>query len=186
MVVVDRHRTAVCPVMWAVHVARSSVESRISRRKHLFHKHGGALDMPAESSNIALIREYFRRGDSRDPATMDLFADDYQFYFPKWGISTGKAAAAEFGIVFSQQLDVYHNQDTLSFIESDNRVVVEGTTYGRDKYGVAWQGGETPGGRFCAVYEISDGRIVRNHIYADTDYTGRYTEGFFWGRDRKW
>lgn len=139
---------------------------------------------PAESPNIALIREYFRRADLRDPTAMDLFTDDFQFYFPKWGISHGKAAAAEFGAAFSRQLDVYHNQGTLAFIESGSCVVVEGTTYGTDKYGAQWNGEETIGGRFCSVYEIRDGRIARNHIYADTDYSGRYTEGFLWGQHR--
>jgi hypothetical protein len=83
-------------------------------------------------------------------------------------------------------MDVYHDQDTLRFVESGAVVVVEGTTYGRDTAGTSWRGGETPGGRFCSVFEVHNGRITRHYIYADPDYPSRHQAGFLWGIARRW
>lgn len=140
----------------------------------------------ADSRNVALVREYFRRGDARRPDVLDLFTDDVEFYFPKYGVGQGKAAFVEFATVLRDALFVSHNQDRLTFIENGDRVAVEGTTYGHDRTGTRWQGAETPGGRFCAVYQIRDGLIARNYIYVDPDYTSRHVDGFLWGTDQRW
>ena len=42
-----------------------------------------------------LCREYFRHVDTGSESLLDLFADDTQIYFPKYGIGTGKAALLE-------------------------------------------------------------------------------------------
>jgi ketosteroid isomerase-like protein len=143
-------------------------------------------DIASESPNVSIIREYFRRSDARQADVFELLDDDIEFYFPKHGVGRGKRAYAEFGAVLGQTLDVYHDQQTLRFIEAGNHVVVEGTTYGRDSSGHTWQGGETPGGRFCCVYEVHDGRITRSFIYADPDYSSRDNERFLWGMERSW
>ena len=122
----------------------------------------------------------------RQPDVLDLLHDDIEFYFPKYGIGRGKRAFGEFAAVIGREFDVYHDQDEFLFIESGDSVVVEGTTRGRDAAGRTWRGGETPGGRFCSVYEIRDGRIARSFIYADPDYTSRHEDGFLWGVDRTW
>jgi len=33
-----------------------------------------------------IVREYFRRIDRADPSLADLFADDVEVYFPKFGV----------------------------------------------------------------------------------------------------
>lgn len=140
----------------------------------------------SDSPNVAIVREYFRRSDARQADMFELLHDDIEFYFPKYGVGHGKREFAEFGAALGQALDVFHDQDTLRFIESGDHVVVEGTTYGTDSAGRTWRGGETPGGRFCSVYEIRDGRIAQSYIYADPDYTSRHDDGFLWGTDRRW
>jgi ketosteroid isomerase-like protein len=142
--------------------------------------------MSADSPNVAVVKEYFRRGDARSPDVLDLLTDDVEFYFPKYGIGRGKDEFAAFATVLREWMYVLHDQSALVFHESGDHVLVEGTTYGEDRFGVKWRGGETPGGRFCAVYELRDGRIARNFIYADPDYSSRNTEGFHWGHDRRW
>ncbi len=52
--------------------------------------------------------------------------------------------------------------------------------------GGQWKGGETPGGRFCNVFEFRDDRIARVHVYLDPDYLGEDEPRFRWGHDRRW
>jgi len=139
-----------------------------------------------DSPNVTVVKEYFRRGDARRSDVFEVLHDDIEFYFPKYGIGHGKREFAEFAAVLARDLDVFHDHDSFTFVECGDCVVVEGTTYGRDASGRTWRGGETPGGRFCSVYEIRDGRIARSYIYADPDYTSRHEGGFLWGRDRAW
>jgi ketosteroid isomerase-like protein len=141
---------------------------------------------PDTSPNVEVVKEYFRRSDARGADVFDLLDDDLEFYFPKHGVGRGKRAFARFGAVLGGAMDVYHDQDTLRIIESADQIVVEGTSYGQDVSGRSWRGGETPGGRFCGVFEVRDGRISRLFIYADPDYPSRDAEGFLWGTDRTW
>ena len=141
---------------------------------------------PTESQNVLVVKEYFRRSDTRQPDLFDLLDDDIEFYFPKFGIGRGKKQFGRFGAALGRAMTVYHDQDALRFIESGDTVVVEGTTYGHDESGRAWRGGQTPGGRFCSVFEVRDGRITRHYIYADPDYPSRHQDGFLWGMDRSW
>ena len=140
----------------------------------------------ADSPNVAVVREYFRRSDARRADVLELLDDDLEFYFPKYGIGRGKRQFGRFAAVLAGAMDVYHDQDGLRFIESGDQVVVEGTTYGQDAAGRSWRGGESPGGRFCSVIQIRDGRIARHFIYADPDYPSRDADGFLWGTDRRW
>ena len=73
-----------------------------------------------------------------------------------------------------------------NYIVGENTVAVEGTTYGADKEGAEWNGGKTPGGRFCSVFEFRESLISRMHIYLDPDYTGRDRPRFLWGENRQW
>jgi hypothetical protein len=53
--------------------------------------------------------------------------------------------------------------------------------------GRTWKGGETPGGRFCNVFEFRGERIARVNVYLDPDYLGEDEARFRWGRkDRRW
>lgn len=144
------------------------------------------MTTPPDSLNVRIAREYFRRSDERRADVADLVDDDVAFYFPKYGVGRGKRELGRFGAVLAKAMDVYHDQDTFTFLESGDTVVVEGKTYGRDASGRTWRGGDTPGGRFCCVMQIRAGRIVRHFIYADPDYPSRDVDGFLWGTDRTW
>ena len=87
--------------------------------------------------------------------------------------------------VEAQQFEaVEHDFSTYTFISSGPYLVVEGTTRGSMKNGKAWAGGETPGGRFCNVFEFRGNLICRVHIYLDPDYGGADQQRFLWG-DRR-
>lgn len=139
-----------------------------------------------DSPNVSVVKEYFRRSDARRADVFDLLDDDVEFYFPKFGIGRGKTELTRFGAVMARAMDVYHDQEGLRFVESGDHVVVEGTSYGTDSAGRSWRGGETPGGRFCSVSQVRDGRITRHYIYTDPDYTSLDGDRFLWGTDQHW
>jgi ketosteroid isomerase-like protein len=141
-----------------------------------------------EAENTEISKQYFRKLDIGDPSLFDLFADDAEFYFPKYGRGVGKGAlgeiAAQLGNLYEQ---VEHDVDSYLFIAAGERVAVEGTTKGILKTGERWAAGETPAGRFCNVFEIRGGLIRRLHVYLDPDYAGAHEAGFLWGREgRQW
>ena len=135
----------------------------------------------AEMSQSAVASAYFSRLDGGDPTLMDLFDDDLLLYFPKFGVARGKDAFGAFAAGIMPTLSaVQHFIDPDTFVIAGDRVVVEGTTRGATANGAQWAGGETPGGRFCNVFEIRGGRIARLFIYLDPDYAGADTERFLW------
>jgi len=141
------------------------------------------------SANIDRAREYYVRLDAGRSDLLDLFADDFEFYFPKYGIGVGKAAFVECATGLGNAVSsLAHDQAGLRFfVSGDDVVVVEGTTSGTDQAGIPWKGGETPGGRFCSLFEFgTDGLVTRMHIYLDPDYTGQDEGRFHWGHGRRW
>jgi hypothetical protein len=140
-----------------------------------------------EQTMLAAVRQYFVKGDAGDASVFELFTDDIQIYFPKFGIATGKAAFGELatGLLGSLK-SIAHNISDFKYIVGSNSVVVEGTTHGADRESAEWSGGKTAGGRFCSVFEFRGPLIARMHIYLDPDYTGRDENRFLWGRDRRW
>src|ERR1700748_1440085 len=108
----------------------------------------------ALQNRIDAVRQYFIRLDARRADVLDLFTEDFQFYFPKYGLGRGKdelqACSAALG---STLRALQHDMDSLRFIEDANRVAVEGLTYGETSSGAKWHGGKTAGGRFCSVFE---------------------------------
>jgi ketosteroid isomerase-like protein len=140
------------------------------------------------SKNVAAVKEYFARGDAGRPDMLDSFADDFQFFFPKFGIGRGKAEFAEFvsGLIGSLK-SIAHDIEAMKFFEGSNFVVVEGTTEGIYGDATTWSGGRTPGGRFCSMFEFrDDGLISRMHIYLDPDYSSKDADRFLWGTERRW
>lgn len=136
---------------------------------------------------LETVREYFIRGDAGRPDLADLFTEDVQIYFPKFGIARGKAALTELGEGLRTAISALaHDMSDFRYVVASDAVVVEGTTQGADHDGVRWRGGETPGGRFCSVFEFRGALISRMHIYLDPDYASRDEARFVWGRERSW
>jgi len=44
------------------------------------------------NDRLDTVNTYFRKVDAGDPTVLDLFTDDVQMFFPKFGIAHGKAA----------------------------------------------------------------------------------------------
>ena len=135
-----------------------------------------------QRKSVAL--EYLKRLD-RGENIFDLFADDAQVYFPKWGIATGRR---EFERLFTDLgsilKSISHDYAYFNYIMQGDFVVVEGTSSGMTADGVEWRAGVTHAGRWCDVFEIRDFKIQRVFIYLDPDYAGADTARYPWLRQR--
>ena len=113
----------------------------------------------------------------------DLFADDAQAYFPKWGIADGKAEIVEmFGAVGETLKSIKHHYASFNWVFSgEDMVVCEGTSHGEHQDG-RWATGQPPwgAGRFCDVFEIRDWQIHRVFIYLDPDYANKDVARYPW------
>jgi ketosteroid isomerase-like protein len=144
---------------------------------------------PDTASLLDIVEKYFLYSDAGKPETLDLFDENIEIYFPVFGIRRGKAAFNGFVEGFLKKIgSIAHNIDDFNCVVSGHTVVVEGTTQGAAVNGKSWSGGETPGGRFCSVFEIKDSLITRMFIYTDPDYTSESALGFGWDTapDRGW
>jgi len=139
-----------------------------------------------DQEKIKIAREYLMRADQGRPDVLELFHEDAEIYFPKFGFGFGRNSFLEMVKGFEGVLEyIQHDYDRLNFIPSADYLVVEGASQGRMS-GKSWAGGKTPGGRFCNVFKFRDGRIMSLHIYLDPDYTGEDEARFRWGKNRKW
>lgn len=139
--------------------------------------------MNTSDQHLNSAKTYFSELDSgRIPD--ELFAPDFEFYFPKFGVGRGLEELREFAIgLVTAGLRVTHHRDRLKYLTCGSHVVVEGTTYGNDGADRSWNGGETPGGRFCSVFDFNDsGLIQRMYVYMDPDYTGADRDRMRWKR----
>lgn len=123
------------------------------------------------SLRLETLRTYFRRVDAADPALMDLFTDDVEFFFPKFGAARGKAAIAAFGQRMAAHLaEIGHDIEGLNFIVAGDRIAVEGREWGVTHAGRRWPDGVVSQGRFCGVFEFAGAFISRISIYVDPDF----------------
>lgn len=124
--------------------------------------------------------EYLKRLD-KGGDIFELFADDAQAYFPKFGIANGldeirKLFASTAKIIAS----ITHDFAYFNFIVQGDKVVVEGTSSGSTSSGRHWRAGVTHAGRWCDVFEINDFKIQRLFIYLDPDYGDEDLDRYPW------
>ena len=135
---------------------------------------------------VGAVRRYFVLADQGRPEVLDLFHEDAELYFPKFGFASGRQSLFDIVKGFEGVLEsIQHDYDTMNIIPAGEYVVVEGTSHGRMQ-GKAWSGGTTPGGRFCNVFRFRGDRIASLHIYLDPDYTSDDEPRFRWGKQRRW
>lgn len=124
------------------------------------------------AARIEAIRTYFRKVDAGDPTVLDLFSEDLQMYFPKFGLAHGKRALVTFADRMGANLaSIGHDIDGLTFHVSGNTIVVEGREWGTTRDGRAWPDGAISQGLFSSVFEFDGPLIRRMHIYVDPDFT---------------
>ncbi|GHO46026.1 nuclear transport factor 2 family protein [Ktedonospora formicarum] len=126
-----------------------------------------------QRKSVAL--EYLKRLD-RGENFFELFADDAQLYFPKWGLANGVADIERlFSDVGTILKSIRHDYAYFNYIVQGDLVVVEGTSSGTLSNGSQWQVG-----RWCDVFEVRDFKIQRLFIYLDPDYASADTARYPW------
>jgi hypothetical protein len=139
-----------------------------------------------QRKSVAL--EYLKAFDnagvtSSGGSILDLFADDAQVYFPKWGLANGKKEIGKlFGEIGGSLNSITHHYSDFNWIFSGgDTFVCEGTSHGEHRDG-PWRAGvpEWGAGRWCDVFEVRDWKIQRCFIYLDPDYAGRDTARYPW------
>lgn len=139
-----------------------------------------------DQEKIAIAKQYFIKADQGSPEILDLFHQDIELYFPKFGFGYGKDSFLEMIKGFEGSLEsILHDYDQLHFMPSGDFLIVEGTSKGTID-GKSWEGGKTAGGRFCNVFRFRDNLIASIHVYLDPDYTGEDQARFRWGKNKKW
>ncbi|MFB6507982.1 nuclear transport factor 2 family protein [Streptomyces sp. NPDC002466] len=134
-----------------------------------------ANDLAAQRA--AIVRQYFRMVDAGDPGLLDLYTDDVELFFPKFGHGHGKGDMVEFARRLWTDLgSIGHDIDGLDIMVCGDRVIVEGREWGTLADGTAWPDGTVSTGRFCNVFAFRGTRISSVHIYADPDIASAHTE----------
>ncbi|MFF1605860.1 nuclear transport factor 2 family protein [Streptomyces mirabilis] len=170
-------------LMWEMN---TSIKPVTPHQKHTRREILKGVRMNSDNALQAAREEvavrYFRLVDSADPAILDLFTDDAQMFFPKFGIDIGKDQIAAFAQGFAGKISsIQHDIPGLNVISSGNCVVTEGSVQGTTASGVAFPDGTSSFGLFCNVFEFEGERIKRLHIYEDPDFASTHTDGIDWG-----
>src|SRR5437879_12714794 len=94
-----------------------------------------------DQDKIRIAREYFMRADQGRTDILELFHEDAEIYFPKFGFGFGRNSFLEMVKGFEGALEyIQHDYDGLTFISSADYLAVEGTSQGRMS-GKSWAAG---------------------------------------------
>lgn len=145
-------------------------------------------DEQRKSVAIEYLKAFDNGGvTSTGGSILDLFADDAEVYFPKWGLAKGKEQIGRcFGDVGGTLKSIVHHYTEFNWVFSGIDVVVcEGTSHGEHRDG-PWRAGvpDWAAGRWCDVFEIRDFKIQRVFIYLDPDYAGKDVDRYPWLKNR--
>jgi hypothetical protein len=111
--------------------------------------------MSDDEEKIKIAREYFMRVDQGHPDILELFEEDAEVYFPKFGFGFGRNSFFEMVKGFEGALEyIQHDYDRLTFIPSADYLIVEGTSHGRMS-GKSWAGGKSPWRAFLQRLQVS-------------------------------
>jgi len=125
-----------------------------------------------KEARIRIVEAYFRKINANDATVLDLFTEDVQMFFPKFGLGHSKAHMIQFSEIMGRHLErLEHDIENFNYIVAGDYVVVEGTERGVTREGVTWPDGLISEGRFCNVFDFRGDRIQRVFIYVDPDYT---------------
>ena len=101
-----------------------------------------AKEVMSDEQRKSVALEYLKAFDnggttSTGGSILDLFAEDAQVYFPKWGLATGKEQIGQlFGDVGATIKSILHHYSHFNWVFSGSDVIVaEGTSHGEHQDG---------------------------------------------------
>src|ERR1700738_4035784 len=79
----------------------------------------GRMRSNDDQEKIKIAREYFMKADQGSPDILELFHEDAEVYFPKFGFGFGRNSFLEMVKGFEGPLEyIQHDYDCLTFIPS--------------------------------------------------------------------
>src|SRR4051794_37589152 len=106
-------------------------------------------DEQRKSVALEYLKAFDNAGTTSDGGSiLDLFADDAQVMFPKWGLATGTQEIGQlFADIGGSLKSIHHHYSEFTWIfTGSDLVVVEGTSHGEHKDGPWRAGGAGRGG----------------------------------------
>ena len=145
-----------------------------------------AVQTMTDEQRKSVALEYLKAFDnggvtSTGASILELFAEDAQVHFPKWGVANGRDEIGRmFGEVGGRLKAIRHDYASFNWIMTGtDTFACEGTSHGDHRDG-PWRAGVTHAGRWCDVFEVRDHLIQRCFIYLDPDYAGLDTDRYGW------
>jgi hypothetical protein len=134
-----------------------------SRSRTLFSALSPVLAVGEHNLHLNLARVV--RADAGSSDTTDLFTQDVEIHFPKFGVRRGHEAFEQLAQGLLGSLErISHNVPRCTFTAAGQTVFVEGYTHGATRTCAEWVGGSTPGGRFCSVFAFRGSKLSRMSI----------------------
>ena len=131
-------------------------------------------------SSEKLALEFFKRLDEQGDV-LELFCDDGEIMYPKWGVARGKSEMVKMFTDLGSWLKwIKHDYTGFNYIVSGNQVCVEGVSRGGLIDGTQWHSDDGCVGRFCSVVEINGDKISRLFVYLDPDYCDSTESSYPW------
>lgn len=143
---------------------------------------GTMTDEQRKSVALEYLKAFDNAGvTSSGGSILDLFADDAQVSFPKWGLANGKEEIGRFFTELGGTIEaIRHDYSHFNWVMTGTDVFAcEGTSHGVHRAG-SWRAGVTHSGRWCDIFEVRDFLIQRCFIYLDPDYAGLDTDRYPW------
>lgn len=126
-----------------------------------------------ENKNLATAQSYYEfinSGQFNTNAFFDLFTEDVELYYPKFGYATGIEGITSFGQQVRKLVtDLHFEMDKFTYIINEQYIIVEGAEKGVTQNGIEFPDGIVSHGKFCTVFEFANNRIKRMHSYVDPD-----------------
>ncbi|SHL05737.1 nuclear transport factor 2 family protein [Chryseobacterium polytrichastri] len=133
-----------------------------------------------ENNNVSKAQSYFElinNGQFNTQAFADLFTEDVEIYYPKFGYAKGMEGIGSFSQHVRKLInDLHFEMDKFTYITNEKYVIVEGSEKGITRTGIPFPDGIVSHGKFCTVFEFENSRIKRMHCYVDPDFGGEDIE----------
>ncbi|QCR36112.1 nuclear transport factor 2 family protein [Nissabacter sp. SGAir0207] len=124
-----------------------------------------------QHARFDVIKTYYSKLDAQDATLLDLFSDDVALFFPKYGVSRGKAELGNLGKRLGKEVVRFeHDTENFRYVCHGDTMVIEGGVKGVMQNGDRFPVGDDSYHLFCTVFEFDGDLICRMHTYIDPDY----------------
>lgn len=119
----------------------------------------------------SLIEKYFSYVDEKNIEIFNLYTEDVEIFFSKFGQHRGIKKMKEFSERMSKVFNkLEHDMNSLLFIDAGDKVIVEGNESGEMYDGQCFPDYKISQGKFCNIFEFKDNLISSVKIYVDPDF----------------